>query len=168
MPSSARRLRYGAILKAIEFPEAYWRYGAVISGRSAQRYIGAGGGGFARPYPADDVLKAGGHWRWYHPWVYRLRVLLPAGVAKTITVTCVCTTGMAPRPTLRLLANPAIGIAEQAVVAPAAPDVEQALVLTATAAATGTAWVQLEWLARPAGQRGQDWCGWKAIAVAET
>lgn len=137
----------------------------MVSGRVCQRYIAAGGGGFARPYPASDLVKSGGYWRWHHPWVYRQRALFRAGVAKTIAVTCVCTTDLAPRPAIRLLASPALGITEQVASLPAGPNVERSLALTATATVTGVAWVQIEWLAVPGGKDQQDWCGWGTVTA---
>lgn len=127
-----------------------------------QPYIGANGGGFARPYPASDLLKANGYWRWHHPGTWRQRVLFQAGVSKTISVVCLCTTDLSPRPAIRLLPNAAIGISEQVATLPVGPNIERTLTLTATATATGVAWLQLEWLAMDDG-RQPDYVGWKSI-----
>lgn len=164
MSTSSPRLKYGKIPKAIYFNEQFWSYNAVVSGRICQRYIGVNGGGFARPYPADDLLKSGGYWRWHHPWAWKTRVQFASGVAKTLNVVCICTTDLTPRPTIRLLANPAIGIAEQSAVMPAGPNTERTLTITATSSATGVAWLQLEWLAMPTGKDQQDYVGWKSMS----
>jgi len=166
MATSSPRLKYGAIPKGRDFPEQYWRYGAQVGATSLLRYIPAGGGGFARPYPAGDLLKADGYWRWHHPWTHRRRVLLQTGVARTISVVCICTTDLAPRPTIRLLANAALGISEQSATMPAGPNTERTLTLTVTAGASGVAWLQLEWLAMPSGKDQQDWVGWKTLGAS--
>lgn len=166
MTTASPRIKAGKIYKYREWPEQYWSYGAQVGATKCLRYIGANGGGFARPYPGDAPIKQDGYWRWYHPWAYRLRVLFKANTAKTLTVVCQYTTNLAPRPTLRLLANPAIGIAEQVAVSPAGINVPQTLTINATATANGIAWLQLEWLAVPSDQNTQDWCGWQSISTA--
>lgn len=165
MTTSSPRLKAGKVYKDRDFQEAYWGFGAMLTGRPAQRYIKAGGGGYLRPYPADDLVKSGGYWRWYRPWKHRRPVLLKAGIAKTVNVTCICTTDLAPRPTIRLLANAAIGISEQVAVMPAGINTERTLSITATATATGVAWLQMEWLAMPDERYDPEWCGWGTLSA---
>lgn len=164
MPTSSPRLKSGNIPKNRDFSEQYWSYTAVISGRACQRYMGVAGGGFLRPYPASDLLKENGYWRWHHPGRWRQRVLFSAGVAKTISVVCLCTTDLTPRPAIRLLSNTAIGIVEQVATLPSGLNIERTLTLTATASSNGVAWLQLEWLAMIDG-RQSDYVGWKSVGA---
>lgn len=131
----------------VEFQENFWTGRARIRGQFGPAYFLAGQNSLARVVSIDERIAVNDYWTWVNPGHFDQRLQVTAGQTRTVSVIVRMSDGTAPRPTLRLRANPALGVAEQTAIAPAVVNTDHTLTLTFTPAATGVVTLRLEWQA---------------------
>lgn len=133
--------------KFIEQPEylhEFWHYPCVLDNARGQLYLAQGSNAGFRITDEAESPSPGDAWRWHHAGLQRLRWYVTAG-ENSLTVRVRYSHDAAPRPTVRVLPDTGLGIAENWATAPAGANTIHSLTLTVTATAAGVATLQLEY-----------------------
>jgi len=139
--ADARRWK---LIESPEFEEQRFYYPCVIGDRRGMLYWKQGSNALFRIADTDEQPKAETGWRWLKPGVARLRWAASSG-QNILALSLIQSSNADPRPTLRVLANAALGIAETVAVAGTETGIEQTLTLVVNAAQAGVVTLQLEW-----------------------